>query len=72
MKRWNTMRLGMYGACVGFAYAGFTVARYWFLGELIGPYRINAAIGELIGGAMGGFILVAVVCAMRNILVRAK
>jgi hypothetical protein len=68
MKRWNTMRLSLYGACAGVAYFAAVDARYWSLG----PEGIGRLVGELIGGAIGGFLVAGLICELRSKLVRAK
>jgi len=68
MKRWNTVRVAMYGAAAGLAYAAFNAAPYWS----VGSEGIGQGIGMLVGGATMGFVMVAAICGFRNLLVRAK
>jgi hypothetical protein len=68
IKRWNTLRLALYGACVGALWAAFQSAPLWRLG---GDYTARA-IGHLIGGAAGAAALVAIVSGTRNLLLHAK
>lgn len=65
MKRWKTIRIATYGAAVGVAYEAFRVAP-------IGSGDAAYVAGRFVGAAIGGFILVAAVCGLRNLLVGAK
>ncbi len=70
MKRWNTIRAGMYGAFFVAAYTVYTGMGYWGLGsDLIILARV---IAHMIGGAAAGFVLVALICIVRNWIVRAR
>jgi hypothetical protein len=66
VKRWDTMRIALYGACAGAAYAAFAQAGDWTQGVEM----IARAIGGIAGGAVGGAILAALVSGLRNFLVR--
>ena len=68
MKPWSTIRSGISGAVAGVAYAALNSVHYWSRG----PEWVAQGAGELFGGAVGGFMLVAMVCGIRNIVVRAK
>ncbi len=65
-KRWNTMRLALYGALAGFLYAVFTSGPYW-KGD---TGLALEGVGTLFGGAVGGAIVVATVSGLRNLFVR--
>lgn len=67
-KRWNTLRLALYGAIAGLGFAAIKSAPLWSLG---GDYQARA-IGQLIGGAAGGAAIVALVSGVRNRVLRAK
>jgi hypothetical protein len=70
MKRWNTIRAGMYGALFGAAYTVYTGMGFWGLGsDLIILATVTA---HMIGGAAVGFVLVALICIVRNWIVRAR
>ncbi|MFI4996596.1 MAG: hypothetical protein ACHQAQ_12540 [Hyphomicrobiales bacterium] len=70
MKRWNTIRAGMYGAFFGAGYTVYTGMGYWGPGsDLIILARVTA---HMIGGAAAGFVLVTLICVIRNWIVRAR
>jgi hypothetical protein len=67
-KRWNTLRLASYGACAGLAYGFYTSLPLWGRGEEFDAQ----AVGALVGGVAGGAALVALVAALRNLILRER
>lgn len=63
-KKWNTPRLALYGAFVG---AAFILIR-GYIEPSYAPVEFN--VGEVVGGAVGGAALVAIVSGVRNMFVR--
>lgn len=68
IKRWNTLRLAAWGAGAGLIYGAIQGALLWSLG---GDYQARA-IGQLIGGLVGGAALIALVSGLRNLILRAR
>jgi hypothetical protein len=52
MNKWNTLRVAMYGACLGLLYAAFLEIGLWAQVDMYGQ-----AGGGLIGGTIVGGIL---------------
>jgi hypothetical protein len=65
MNKWNTLRVAMYGACLGLLYAGFLEIGLWAQVDMYGQ-----AGGGLIGGTIVGGILGLLISGFRNLFVR--
>ena len=67
-KKWDTLQVALYGAPIGAA-----IAAIQGLGRTrdIPANTVSyAAVGEAVGGAIGGILLFAAVSGIRNLLVR--
>jgi hypothetical protein len=65
MNKWNTLRVAMYGACLGLLYAAFLEIGLWAQVDMYGQ-----AGGGLIGGTIVGGILGLLISGFRNLFVR--
>jgi hypothetical protein len=65
MTKWNTLRVAMYGACLGLLYAAFLEIGLWAQVDMYGQ-----AGGGLIGGTIVGGILGLLISGFRNLFVR--
>jgi len=65
MNKWNTLRVAMYGACLGLLYAAVLEIGLWAQVDMYGQ-----AGGGLIGGAIVGGILGLLISGFRNLFVR--
>jgi hypothetical protein len=65
MNKWNTLRVAIYGACLGLLYAAFLEIGLWTQVDISGQ-----AGGGLIGGTIAGAILGSLVSGCRNLFVR--
>jgi len=65
MNKWNTLRVAMYGACLGLLYAAFLEIGLWAQVDMYGQ-----AGGGLIGGTIAGGILGLLISGFRNLFVR--
>jgi hypothetical protein len=68
-KRWDTLRIALWGAAFGVAYSAIKLT-------IDGFATLNsdslAYAGGLFGGAVGGAAIFAIVSGMRNLILRAK
>jgi len=65
MNKWNTLKVAMYGACLGLLYAAFLEIGLWTQVDMSGQ-----AGGGLIVGTMTGAILGLLISGFRNLFVR--
>src|ERR1700730_837228 len=65
MNKWNTLKVAMYGACVGLLYAASLEIGLWTHPDMYGQ-----AGGGLIGGTIAGAILGLLISGFRNFFVR--
>ena len=65
MNKWNTLRVAMYGACLGLLYAAFLEIGLWAQVDMYGQ-----AGGGLIGGTIVGGVLGLLISGFRNLFVR--
>lgn len=71
-KRWNTLRIALWGLFLGPLYS---FAKAYFDGTLPRVWDADGLayiLGGLIGGALGGAALFALVSGVRNLILRAK
>jgi hypothetical protein len=68
VKRWNTSRLAGWGAAGGALFSAVQNYRAWSFYGVEAP----SVAGELICGAFGGAIIVALVSGARNLILRAS
>ncbi len=65
MNKWNTLRVAMYGACLGLLYATSLEIGLW-----AHPDMYEQAGAGLIGGTIAGAILGLLISSFRNLFVR--
>ena len=65
-KRWNTLRLTLYGAVAGLTFAVLNDAGTWNFETIDSTAYV---IGGLLGGAAGGGLLMATASGLRNFFV---
>ena len=65
MNKWNTLKVAMYGACLGLLYAASLEIGLWTHPDVYGQ-----AGGGLIGGTIAGAILGLLISGFRNLFVR--
>jgi len=56
MNKWNTLRLAMYGACLGLLYAAFLEIGLWAQVDMYGQAGGGLIGGTIVGGIIGLFI----------------
>jgi len=66
-KKWNTSRLSWYGALFGAVYYVVMPPYHW---AVSGGVALAEKAGEIIGGAAGMAMLVAIVSSVRNLLLK--
>lgn len=67
--RWNTLKAAGWGLLAG---GVWQLGRMLVAAEPVVGDRLATSVGEVIGGAIGGAALFALVAGARNLLLRAK
>jgi hypothetical protein len=65
-KPWNTVRIALYGGLAGVAYSAINFGLGFHTPNVHESDLLAAAVGEFIGGAVGGAALCAAVSGIRN------